>query len=73
MWIRRPARYMLTTKTKPLLNKFGICITTIGDAENMFLDKEEMEWCCPPIKSVIYKRNKIIADMYDTFEAVNTL
>jgi len=72
MWIRRPAKFMFTTN-RNILTKLGIYTTICGDAENMVLDKDEMEWTCPPIKYIFYKRNKKIADMYDTFEAINTL
>lgn len=73
MWIRRPAKFMITTKKTPLLNKFGFYTSIVGDAENMIFNKDEGEYECPPIQYVIYKRNKKIADMYDTFEAINTL
>lgn len=73
MWIRRPAKFMITTKKTALLNVFGIYTSTVGDAENMIFDKDEGEYICPPIKSIIYKRNKKIADMYDTFEPINIL
>lgn len=72
MWIRRPAKIMITTK-KNILSGFGIYTTIVGDAENLIFNKDEGEYECPTIKKVIYKRNKKIADMYDTFEAVNTL
>jgi Zonular occludens toxin (Zot). len=72
MWIRRPAKYMFTTRPN-FFTRFGIYTTTLGDAENMVLNKDEMEWECPPIKHVFYKRTKHVADMYDTFEAINTL
>ena len=73
MWIRRPAKYMINTKRTFLLNKFGFFTSVVGDAENMVFNKDEGEYECPPILYVIYRRNKKIADMYDTFEAVNTL
>lgn len=72
MWIRRPAKYMITT-SKTILSKFGIYKTTIGDAENMIFNKDESEYECPPIMYIYYKRNKYIASLYDTFEAINTL
>lgn len=71
MWIRRPLK--LSYSTKPFLFFKNIFITTIGDAENMILDKDTLEWTCPPIRFLIYKRNKIIADLYDTFEPINQL
>ena len=73
MWIRRPAKFMITTRPTVILNKLGIYTTCVGDAENMVYDKDEGEYNCPPIKYIYYKRCKIIADMYDTFEAVNEL
>lgn len=73
MWLRRPAKFMISTKKTPLLNVFGIYTSIVGDAENMVFDKDEGEYNCPPIKYIIYKRNKIIANMYDTFEAINIL
>lgn len=73
MWIRRPAKFMITTKPTRLLNRFGIFTSTVGDAENLVFNKDEGEYECPPIKYIFYKRNKKIADMYDTFEAINTL
>lgn len=71
-WIRRPAKIMITTK-KNIFSGLGIYTTIVGDAENLIFNKDEGEYECPTIKKVIYKRNKKIADMYDTFEAVNTL
>lgn len=73
MWIRRPAKYCITTVSTPLLNRFGIYKTIVGDAENMYLDKDTMEWECPPLKYIYYKRNLRIASMYNTFEAINQL
>ncbi|MCI8568214.1 MAG: hypothetical protein HFG48_02725, partial [Bacilli bacterium] len=52
---------------------FGIFTTVLGDAENLVFNKDEGEYECPPIKKIIYKRNRKIAEMYDTFEAINTL
>lgn len=73
MWIRRPAKYMISTKKTRLLNVFGIYTSIIGDAENLTFNKDEGEYECPPIMKIIYKRNKSIANLYDTFEAVNDL
>lgn len=73
MWIRRPAKFCITTKPAMLLNRFGIYKTIVGDAENMYLDKDTMDWECPPLKYIYYKRNFVIANMYDTFEAINQL
>jgi len=73
MWLRRPAKYMITTKKTKLLNIFGVYTSVVGDAENMVFDKDEGEYNCPPIRYIIYKRNKTIANMYDTFEPINEL
>lgn len=73
MWIRRPAKYMISTKKTRLLNVFGIYTSVIGDAENLTFNKDEGEYECPPIMKIIYKRNKAVANLYDTFEAVNDL
>lgn len=72
MWIRRPAKIMITTK-RNILSNFGIYTTIIGDAENLVFNKDEGEYECPTIKRIIYKRNQKIANMYDTFEAINNL
>lgn len=72
MWIRRPAKYMLTTK-RGFLSRFGIYTTVVGDAENMVFNKDESEYECPTIKKIIYKRNQEIAKLYDTFEPINKL
>lgn len=73
MWLRRPAKYMLSTKPTKLLRHFGIFTTTVGDAENMVFDKDESEYVCPPLSYIYYKRTKMIAKLYDTFEAINKL
>ena len=72
MWIRRPAKVMISTK-KNFLSRFGLYTTIIGDAENLVFNKDEGEYECPTMKKIIYKRNKKIAEMYDTFEAINQL
>lgn len=73
MWIRRPAKYMITTRKTKIIGKLGFYTSVVGDAENMIFNKDESEYECPPILYIIYKRNKRIADLYDTFEAVNQL
>lgn len=73
MWIRRPAKFMITTKPTRLLNRFGIYTTCVGDAENLVFNKDECEYECPPIKYIFYKRNQDIANYYDTFEPINQL
>lgn len=72
MWIRRPAKYMITTQ-RNIFSRFGIFTTIIGDAENLVFNKDEGEYECPTIKKVIYKRNLNIAKLYDTFESINLL
>lgn len=73
MWLRRPAKYMITTQKTRLLNRFGFYTSIVGDAENMIFNKDEGEYECPPIMYIIYRRNLRIAQMYDTFEAINQL
>lgn len=73
MWIRRPAKIMMSTKPTKILNMFGFYTITWGDAENMVFNKDEGEYECPPIKRVLHKRNRKIADLYDTFEPINSL
>lgn len=72
MWLRRPVKFSFSTQ--PFGPRFlHLFCTSIGDAENMYLDKDTLEWECPIIEKFVYKRNKYIADMYDTFEAINDL
>ena len=73
MWIRRPIKFNFVTRPTKILNIFGIYTSIVGDAENLVFDKDEGEYTCPTIKYIIYKRNKLIADMYDTFEPIETL
>ncbi len=73
MWIRRPAKYMISTRPTKILNIFGFYTSTVGDAENMIFNKDEGEYECPPIKYIIYRRNLKIANLYDTFEPINDL
>lgn len=70
MWLRRPARFMFTTKKLPFLPIF---YTTCGDALNQTLNELTLEWECPTIFIYIYKRNKYLAQYYDTFEPINDL
>lgn len=70
MWLRRPARFMFTTKKLPFLPIF---YTTCGDALNQTLNELSLEWECPTLFIYIYKRNKYIAELYDTFEPINDL
>ena len=73
MWLRRPIKFSFTTLKNRLLNRFHLYITIVGDAENMVLDKDEMEWNCPTIGKIIWKPTQEIANMYDTFEVVSDL
>lgn len=73
MWIRRPAKYMITTYKTRVLNWLGFYTSVVVDAENLIFNKDEGEYECPPLKYIIYRRNKEIADMYDTFEPVPQL
>lgn len=73
MWIRRPAKFVITTKRTRVLNFLGFYTSIVGDGENLIFDKDEGEYSCPPIKYVIYRRTRQIAGYYDTFEAVNEL
>ena len=64
MWIRRPAKFMITTK-RCFLSRFGIYKTIIGDAENLEYNKDESEYECPPILTTYYKRNLSFNELSD--------
>lgn len=70
MWLRRPARFMFTTKKLPF---FPIFYTTCGDALNQTLNELSLEWECPTLFIYVYKRNKYLTNYYDTFEPINEL
>lgn len=70
MWLRRPVRFMYTTKR---LGFLPIFVTSIGDGLNTKFNTETNEWECPVISYLVYKRNKNIAQLYDTFEPINDL
>lgn len=70
MWLRRPARYMFHTHQFLF---FPLFITTKGDAINQTFNTDTLEWECPLIERYMYKRNKCIANMYDTLEPINSL
>ena len=70
MWLRRPARYMFHTHQ---LLFFPIFVTTKGDAINQTFNTDTLEWECPLLEKYIYKRNKCIANLYDTFEPIQEL
>ena len=61
---------MFTTKKFPIMPIF---YTTCGDALNQTLNELTLEWECPVLFIYIYKRNKSIANLYDTFEPINEL
>lgn len=74
MWIRRPVKYNLTSNRIPLLTElFGLYCCSVGDGYNIKFNKDEGEYECPIITQIIYKRNRKIASMYDTFEPINDL
>ena len=70
MWLRRPIRFIYTTKKVPFTSLF---VTTKGDALNMECNPQTLEWECPTLYTIIYKRTKAIASLYDTFEPVPIL
>lgn len=70
MWLRRPVRFMYTTRKLGFLPFF---ITSIGDGLNCTFNTDTNEWECPIISYIVYKRNKSIANLYDTFEPIDTL
>ena len=72
-WLRRPVKVHITTSRLPLSNFTGLFRTVYGDGENLHWDKEENEYVCPPIKTIIHKRNMRIAGLYDTFEPIAEL
>ena len=74
MWLRRPAKYMLSSYAIPLLtNLFSIYALNVGDGYNLVYNKDEGEYECPTLKTIVYKRNLYVASMYDTFEPINDL
>lgn len=66
-WIRSIAQTVFTTKKIPFLNLF---CTAKGYAE---LDPETLDWYVVAQERYIYKRNKYITKLYDTFEPVPVL
>lgn len=65
-WLRGIARYVYTTSKLKFLPLFK---TYKGYA---YLT-EDKEWAIDPEETYIYKRNKLITDLYDTMEPINTL
>lgn len=70
MWLRRPLRFIYTTRRIPFTSLFS---TTMSDAQNGVLNKDTLDWEYPILGRFIYKRNKEIASKYDTFEPIATL
>lgn len=66
-WIRSIAQTVYTTKKLPIFNLF---YTNKGYAE---LDPETLDWYVVAQERFIYKRNKYITQLYDTFEPVPVL
>lgn len=66
VWLRGIARFVYTTSKIAFLPFFK---TDKGFAEL----NEDKEWTVNPVETYIYKRNKIITDMYDTMEPIQTL
>lgn len=66
IWIRGVASEIITTKKIPVLPLF------CSFRGCPYLD-ENLEWQVDYNSLYIYKRNKIIANLYNTFETVNTL
>lgn len=74
MWIRRPCKYMLTSRKIPFLSDLtGIYRCIVGDGYNLTYNKDEGIYECPTLLNIFYKRNMYIANMYDTFEPINDL
>lgn len=69
MWLRRPIRFVFYTRRLP----FNLFLTTCGDALNTTFNTDTLEWETPLLYRIIYKRTKKIADMYDTFEPIESL
>lgn len=69
MWLRRPVKFCF--ETRPIIG--SIFYTKMGDGYNLTLDKDTLEWTCPLLKIFVYKRNKKIGEMYDTFEPIQDL
>lgn len=66
-WLRGVANLSYTTKKFPLL---PLMITTLGIPT---LDKDTCEWGLNELAIRIYKRNKSITKLYDTYELINEL
>ena len=74
MWLRRPCKFCISSSRIPIFTDlFSIYKATIGDGYNLTYDKDENEYISPTIMNIVYKRNQIIGNMYDTFEPINDL
>lgn len=74
MWLRRPCKYNLSSTSIPLLSRFfNIYCCAVGDGYNITFNKDEGEYETPIIQYNIYKRITKYANMYDTFEPINSL
>lgn len=68
MWLRRPIKYIYMTR-----HLFrNLYLSYKCDAQNGTLD-EDKEWTYPKLQTFIYKRNKCVANLYDTFEPIEDL
>lgn len=65
-WLRGVATLVYTTSKLP----FNLIKTTLGFP---VLDTDSYDWVLNEISLLIYKRNKYIANKYDTFELINEL
>lgn len=66
-WLRGVANLSYTTKKMPLL---PLMITTLGIPT---LNNDTYEWGLSELAIRIYKRNKSITKLYDTYELINEL
>lgn len=66
-WLRGVANLSYTTKKLPLL---PLMVTTLGIPT---LNNDTFEWGLSELAIRIYKRNKSIAKLYDTYELINDL
>ena len=68
MWLRRPIKFIYFNHH--IFKDFFLTLKC--DAQNGVLD-ETLEWNYPVLNKFIYKRNKRIANLYDTFEPIPEL
>lgn len=66
-WLRGVANLSYTTKKIPIL---PLMVTTLGIPT---LDNDTYEWGLQELAIRIYKRNKSIANLYNTYETINEL